>query len=227
MRPLRGIIFDFDGTILDTETPEYETWQQLCAENDVALPIEIWATGVGIGAAENPFDPYRFLADHAAKPVDIAAVRERRARLFVECLAHQEPRPGILSLLTEAHSAGTRVGLASSSGHSWVEPHLARLGLLSFFSARLCADDVAHTKPNPELYTRCLSVLGLEANEAVAIEDSPNGVRAAKAAGMFCIAYPNPLTSLLPGMEIADLHTADLSNLSLAQIIAERTKQKK
>ncbi len=218
MSSLRGIIFDFDGTILDTETPEYEAWQIICAEYDVALPLEVWATGVGIGVDENPFDPCRYLTDHTTYPIDRDTIRKRRHTLFIERLGLQHTRPGILNLLAEANEQGLRVGLASSSGHEWVDTHLARIGLLSFFPVRLCAEDVQHTKPNPELYLRCLSALGVAATEAFALEDSPNGIRAAKAAELFCIAYPNPLTRLLPGIDDADYITNDLSGTTLEQI---------
>ncbi|MBC8138511.1 MAG: HAD-IA family hydrolase [Fibrella sp.] len=219
MRPLRGIIFDFDGTILDTETPEFETWQIICTEHGVILPIAVWATGVGIGMEENPFDPYAYLAEHAGHAIDTDAVRERRRTLFAELIERQHPRPGILSLLADAAEGGLQIGLASSSGHEWVDNHLARLGLLSFFPVRLCADDVTHTKPDPELYLRCISALGLTAEEVFALEDSPNGIRAAKAAGLFCVAYPNPLTKLLKGIEHADMMVDNLADFPLARIV--------
>ncbi len=219
MRPLRGIIFDFDGTILDTETPEYEAWQIICAGHGVTLPLAVWATGVGIGVDENPFDPYVYLAQNSAKSVDHQAVRTQRDALFADLIARQHPRPGILALLADATEAGLHIGLASSSGHSWVDTYLARLDLLSFFPVRLCADDVTRTKPDPELYTRCLAALGLAPDEAFALEDSPNGIRAAIAANLFCVAYPNSLTSLLDGIGLADLRTDDLAELPLTEII--------
>lgn len=221
MRPLRGIIFDFDGTILDTETPEYESWQIICAEHGVTMPIAVWATGVGIGVDENPFNPYAYLAEHADHPIDVEAVRKRRRELFAELLERLPPRPGILTLLADAAESGLQIGLASSSGHDWVDTHLARIGLLSFFPVRLCADDVTHTKPNPELYLRCLSTLGLAAEEVFALEDSPNGIRAAKDAGLFCVAYPNPLTILLKGIDHADVTTENLANFPLSLIIEQ------
>lgn len=220
MRPLRGIIFDFDGTILDTETPEYETWQILCAEHGVTLPIAVWATGVGVGVDENPLDMYAYLAEQAGHPIDRDAVRERRRGLFLELLERQQPRPGILALLADAGASGLEIGLASSSGHDWVDTHLARIGLLSSFPVRLCADDVTHTKPDPELYLRCLTRLGLSAEEVIALEDSPNGIRAAKAAGLYCVAYPNPLTKQLKGIEHADTVVENLADVSLAQLAA-------
>ncbi|MBC8142131.1 MAG: HAD-IA family hydrolase [Armatimonadetes bacterium] len=222
MLPLRALLFDFDGTILDTETPEYETWQIICAEYDVTLPLAVWATGVGIGVDENPFDPYRFLEENAPVSVDRTVVKHRRAALFAERLAQEVPRPGIIALLEEGREAGLLIGLASSSGHSWVDGLLERIGLLEWFPVRLCADDVTHTKPDPELYLRCLSALGVSADEAMSLEDSPNGIKAAKAAGIFTVAYPNRVTALLPGIERADIRVDDWGAVSLASLAAIR-----
>ncbi len=223
---VRALIFDFDGTILDTETPEYDTWQIICVEHNVTLPMHVWATGVGIGVAENPFDPYRYLSENAVAPVDHAAVSHRRAALFAERLALEVPRPGIIALLREAKEAGIAIGLASSSGHSWVDGLLERNHLLDYFPVRFCADDVTHTKPDPELYLRCLSALGVPADEAIALEDSPNGIRAAKAAGIFTVAYPNRVTALLPGIERADALISDGAAYSVASLAALRSAMK-
>lgn len=222
MLALRALIFDFDGTILDTETPEYDAWQITCADYGVSIPLDIWATAVGVGIDENPFDPYQYLETHAPVSVDRAAVRARKRALFAERLALEVPRPGIVALLNEAREAGLLIGLASSSGHSWVDGYLESVGLLESFPVRLCADDVTHTKPDPELYLRCLVALGVVAGEAVALEDSPNGIRAAKAAGVFTVAYPNRITALLPGIERADVQITDLAGVTLGELVAAR-----
>jgi len=221
MRTIKAIIFDFDGTILDTETPEYEAWQTLCAEYNVDLPLELWATGVGVGAEANPFNPYRYLAEQAGEEIDIEAVRARRRALFLDLLTLQKPRPGILDYLAVAESRGIQIGLASSSAHDWVDGHLSRLGLLDRFPVRWCADDVTHTKPNPELYQRCLAALGRAPEEAIAIEDSPNGIRAAKAADLYCLGYPNSLTRLLSGLHLADRLVDSLADLPLPTLLTE------
>lgn len=221
MRTIQAIIFDFDGTILDTETPEYESWQIICTEYGVDLPIALWATGVGVGAAVNPFDPYRFLAEQVGDNIDIPAVRLRRRALFTELLALQLPRAGILNYLDAAESLGIKIGLASSSAHDWVDGHLERLSLLPRFPVRWCADDVTNTKPHPELYQRCLSALNCSPNNSIAIEDSPNGILAAKAADMYCLGYPNPLTRLLSGLDRADQLIDSLVDLPLATLLAE------
>ncbi len=105
-----------------------------------------------------------------------------------------------------------KVGLASSSTSDWVKGHLARLGILESFDCLRCRDQVANAKPAPDLYLAVLECLGVGASEAVAIEDSPNGILAAKRAGLRCVAIPNSITASL------DLGQADLVLGSLAEV---------
>ena len=101
---------------------------------------------------------------------------------------------------------GLRIAIVSSSERSWVEPHLARLGLLSKFERVITGDDVApgRTKPHPDVFLKALSVLRLSADSALVVEDSPHGITAAHKAGLAVLAIPNPVTKLLP-MQEADL----------------------
>ena len=107
---------------------------------------------------------------------------------------------------------GLKVGLASSSTSDWVRGHLDRLGILESFDCIRCRDHVANAKPEPDLYLSVLECLGVSASEAIAIEDSPNGVLAAKRAGLRCVAIPNSITGQL------DLSQADLVLDSLADV---------
>jgi HAD superfamily hydrolase (TIGR01509 family) len=120
--------------------------------------------------------------------------------------------PGIVEHVNAAKSLGLLLGLASSSTREWVTGHLARLGMLDRFDCMRCRDDVAHAKPEPDLYLAVLECLGVDAGGAFAIEDSPNGVLAAKRAGLRCVAIPNPITARL------DLSQADLLLDSLADV---------
>ena len=121
--------------------------------------------------------------------------------------------------LDEAAALGLRLAIASSSPRAWIDDHLAHLGLSDRFEVTRTADDVARTKPDPELYVSACAALGVAPHEAVAIEDSPNGIRAAKAAGLACVACPNPLTSLLP-MDAADCVVPSLADVTLAGLLA-------
>ena len=120
--------------------------------------------------------------------------------------------PGIVENVDAAKSLGLLLGVASSSTRDWVSGHLERLGILDRFDCMRCRDDVANAKPAPDLYVAVLECLGVAAVEAFAIEDSPNGVLAAKRAGLRCVAIPNPITARL------DLSQADIVLDSLAEV---------
>ena len=109
--------------------------------------------------------------------------------------------------------------MASSSTGEWVAGHLGRLGLLDHFDAICTREDVAKVKPDPELYRLAVARLGAEPGEAMALEDSPNGITSAKAAGLFCVAVPNALTGQME-LGHADMQVATLAELSLADIAA-------
>jgi beta-phosphoglucomutase-like phosphatase (HAD superfamily) len=113
---------------------------------------------------------------------------------------------------------GLKLGVASSSTSDWVKGHLARLGILERFDCIRCRDDVPNAKPEPDLYLAVLECLGVRASEAIAIEDSPNGLLAAKRAGLRCVAIPNSITANLDLGE-ADLLLDSLADVSLAELL--------
>lgn len=215
----RAVVFDFDGTVMDTETPEYEVWKELYAEHGVELPLSVWSAGIGIGPRENPFDPYDYLDACLARPCDREGLRAERRLRFLGRLRRLGPRAGVVERLDEASALGLRLAIASSSPQAWIDDQLAYLRLADRFDLTRTADDVARTKPDPELYLSACAALGVAPREAVAIEDSPNGVRAAKAAGLACVACPNPLTALLP-LDHADCVVPSLADVSFADLLA-------
>jgi HAD superfamily hydrolase (TIGR01509 family) len=131
--------------------------------------------------------------------------------------------PGVIDYLDSAEDLGLSLAIASSSPENWVRGHLARLGLYDRFDAIKTADDVKRTKPDPELYFAALNALGVQASEAIVFEDSPNGIRAAKAAGIFAVAVPNKLTAQLKLQE-ADMRMDSLADLPLKALL-ERIEQ--
>jgi HAD superfamily hydrolase (TIGR01509 family) len=206
---MRLVVFDFDGLILDTEVPVYDAWQAIYAEHGHSLVFEKWAQCIG---THDVFDPAEELATLCGRDLDCAALTERHRTDCDALIAHETVRPGVREYLEEARRLGVRLGVASSSSRKWVEGHLTRLGLREHFEVVRCRDDVTVVKPDPALYLAVLQATGVPAREAFAIEDSPNGVRAAKAAGMRCVAVPNALTARL------DLAHADLTLRSLAEL---------
>jgi putative hydrolase of the HAD superfamily len=188
--PLRGLIFDFDGLIVDTESALIESWQVIHREDGrsarpevlhalvghVELEIDIW------GAYPSAFDRVSL---------------DQRHRVLARALMAAAPvRPGVADLLAEARAAGLRLALASNSSHSHVEGQLGSRGLLGFFDAVLCREDVRLGKPEPDLYLAALDRLGIAAGEAIAFEDSAPGHLAAARAGLRVVVTPNPATAL-------------------------------
>jgi HAD superfamily hydrolase (TIGR01509 family) len=213
---VRAIIFDFDGLILETEGPDYHSWRELYEAHGCSLPLERWV-GV-IGTAEHGFDPYAELEAQLGRPLDRTAIRARRRVRYAELVAREELLPGVLEWIEEARWLGLRLGVASSSSREWVSGHLHRLDLLTNVDALACREDVVRTKPDPALYLRVLDALGVCPVEVVAVEDSPNGVAAASAAGLFCVAVPNDLTRGLP-LPGADLLLGSLEDMTLREVL--------
>ena len=214
---IEAIIFDFDGLILDSETPDYQSWQEMYAEFGVTLPLAVWHTHIG----STNFNPYLYLEKALGQPVNREDVHDRRKQRDNELMAAQTILPGVGSVLAEAQRLGLKIGLASSSDHDWVDGHLARLGLMDWFDAVRCSDDVdGRSKPDPAVYLAAVDALQVKANRALALEDSPNGVQAAKEAGLFCAVVPNQMTRDL-NFDRADIRLASLAGMPLAQLIDE------
>ncbi len=216
---IKALIFDFDGLILDTETPEYQVWQAIYHEHGFELPHEEWGKIIG-GYGLSSFDAAEHLSSLTQGRVDSASLRERLRSESAPLYLLQPVLPGVLDYLQDAKRLGLKLAIASSSRHAWVERHGGRLGILSYFDQIICADDVAagRTKPNPDLFLLALDRLKVRKNEAIVFEDSPNGVKAAQAAGIFVVAVPNQVTSLL-FIENANLTLTSLTDLSLSELI--------
>jgi HAD superfamily hydrolase (TIGR01509 family) len=213
---IQAIIFDFDGTILDTERHEYESWLEIYQEHNVHLPLELWLHQVGTVSVD--FHPYRLLEEKTSRTLEREAISTRRRQRFLALVAQEALRPGIQELIEATYQAGLRLGVASSGTREWVEEHLAQRDLRRYFSVVRTSADVQRVKPDPELYLSALAVLGVEPQHALAIEDSRNGLLAAKRAVMNCIVAPNPITQGLDFSE-ADLVLHSLAEITLADLL--------
>jgi HAD superfamily hydrolase (TIGR01509 family) len=216
--PVRAFLFDFDGLILDTETASRAGWEWLYRQHGFDLPSEQWATLIGtIGAPWNPMDHLEELVGNALEREELD---ERRYAHELSLIETEELRPGIAEYLAEAESRGIKRAIVSSSSRRWIDMHLARLERSVGWDAIVAADhDVSRAKPRPDLYLDTLRLLGVDADHAIAFEDSPNGVRAARSAGIFCVAIPNDVTRDL-GLDEADLVVASLADLPPDELLA-------
>ena len=221
---IQAIIFDFDGLILETEAPVYRSWCEVYGRFGLELPFSEWGKIIGTANAEhfNPLSQLERLIGRELNHDEI--LRQRRERELA--MIHAQPvMPGVLACLQDAKAMGLKLGVASSSSRDWVTGHLERLGLLDFFECIRTSDDVERTKPDPALYQLVLQALHVTPQEAIVFEDSPNGITAAKRAGLFCVAVPNEITRLLP-IEHADMVLGSLADIRLPdllrQVVAKR-----
>src|SRR4029077_17183193 len=170
---IRALIFDFDGLILETEEPIYRSWKEVYEAHGVPLPFDLWVKTVG--SSNQEFHPQHHLERSLGRPLSQDEIDRRIARR-VELVLAEPVRSGVVDLARAAHAAGMKVGVASSSSCDWVKGHLERVGMVDLFACLRARDDVEHVKPAPDLYLASLDCLGVAAADAVAIEDSPNGV---------------------------------------------------
>ena len=215
---IKALVFDFDGLILETEQPLYQSWQEIYWANGLDLPFEKWA--LNIGTAEEPFDPLDELESLPSWSLEKNQEIARRLEREMELIRSQPPRPGVVEYLKDARRLGLKVGLASSSSCKWVTGHLERLGLRQYFDCVQARDDVELTKPDPELYLSAVEILGARPKEAIAFEDSPNGILAAKRAGLHCVAVPSLLTRKLD-TSLADVQLSSLAEMRLEELVKE------
>ena len=214
---IRAIVFDFDGLILDTEEPVYRSWLEVYREHGEELPFERWVEIVG--STTGSFHPQHHLEERLGRSLT-REVLDRRIGRRTELILAQSLLPGVVQHIESAKAIGLKLGVASSSTRDWVSGHLERLGILDSFDCVRCRDDVANAKPEPDLYIAVIECLGVLASETIAIEDSPNGVLAAKRAGLRCVAIPNSITASLD-LSQADLVLSSLADVTLADLLGK------
>lgn len=207
-----AVIFDFDGTIVDTETPVYESWRRTFVAAGVdPISLEVWLEH--IGKADNTvFDVRAELCERLDVKTVPAHLEAHRRQMRDEMLEAEPVRDGVVQWIEAAQSSGVLLAIASSSPTSWVLPHLERLGLRDFFPVLSCADPGIPGKPDPAVYVSACEQLAVSAAHSIAIEDSPHGVTAALGAGLRCLAAPGPIT------RSADFSLASLRVDSLAEV---------
>jgi HAD superfamily hydrolase (TIGR01509 family) len=215
--PIRALVFDLDGTIVDTESPIFAAWTRIYHAHGEELPRELWCTRIGTDGAG--FDPLQHLEERLGRPVDREAIQAQRMRHRDTLMAQMGPRPGIPELVAAAVADGLALAAASSSPESWVSERLEHAGLRGSFSVLRCREHVARVKPDPALFREAVRALGVAPEEAIAIEDSPNGVSAAVEAGLYTVAVPGPMTLDLD-FSRAHLQVATLSEAPYETLVA-------
>ncbi len=190
---LNALVFDFDGLIADTETAEFETWSEEFVFHGVSLSLHEWIKCVGTGPSA--WDAFDHLQSLVGGGLDRDSVLVRRRERFALVRGEIGVMPGVVKLLDDALVAGLPVAVASSSTGDWVGGFLRDFGLTERFVTIVTREHVASPKPAPDLYVEACRRLCVSPSRALALEDSTNGVTAARAAGMPCLAVPNKITT--------------------------------
>ena len=184
-----AVLFDFDGVISDTEPHGLRRSMRICSLMGCDLTYEELMPVVGMSReSEIPFigslfeghgrefDPSRFLELDREAP-------------SIYTTAPLAPSPGVRELIEGLRAKGVLVGLISNTDARLILHGLNRMRMTALFDAIVCSDMVSHGKPDPEGYMMCMGRLGVTPEECVSFEDSPSGVAAAKAAGIYVIGY--------------------------------------
>ncbi len=212
---IRALVFDFDGLILETEMPALQSWVEIYREHGHEVPMDRWHSYIG---SDRGFEPVDYLAALVGEGLDRAVTQQRRDARKAELIEALDVMVGVRQYVDDAKRFGLGLAIASSSSRAWVLGHLERLRIRALWDAVLCREDVANTKPAPDLYRAAVAALGVAPVDAVAFEDSPNGIAAAKGAGLRCVAVPNALTADLD-LGRADIRVASLAALALDELL--------
>lgn len=188
---LQGLVFDFDGTIVDTETPEYESARAVWAHYGLQLDHGFWESHVG---ASN-FDWLAQLATEVGEGFDAHEADRRRFEIHRVLIEKTSPNPGVVDLMVAAAERAIPVAIATNAPGVWPEHHLERMGIRHHVGPIISIDDVRRGKPHPDPFALACERIGADPRRCVAFEDSEIGVTSAVAAGLYVVAVPHHLSA--------------------------------
>lgn len=183
------VVFDMDGILFDTERLCQDSWLAVAEEKGVPGMAEIFPQCIGLNAN----DSRRIVMNAYGEDFDYEGFRGQASVWFWDYIEKNglPMKPGVRELLDWLKENGWTVGLASSTRRSSVLNHLEQAGIRDYFSTVITGDMVEHSKPQPDIYLMACRELGADPEETYAIEDSPNGIRSAHAAGMIPLMVPD------------------------------------
>jgi len=188
MNNIKGVIFDMDGILLDSESISDITWERAGKDFNIPMTIRILDKCRG----SNKHDIIETLKNEFGQDFDANAFLAKTGEYYWQI----EEENGISLMpyvkeILEYLQPHYRLALASSTGGISVAKQLTKTQIISYFDKRITGDMVTHSKPDPEIYLKACEIVGLKPEECVAIEDSPNGIRSAAAAGLTAIMVPD------------------------------------
>ncbi|KAA9325887.1 HAD family phosphatase [Hymenobacter busanensis] len=221
---IQTVIFDMDGVLVDTEPLHHDAFFRHFAELGIPMSAEEYATFLGSSTR----NVYQQLKQEFGLVGDVETLMLRKRELFgaaFDADTELDLLPGARELVLDLHRAGVPLQLASSASKETIARVFTRFGLYPYFDNLVSGEDFPRSKPDPAIFLHAAKLAGVAPQHCLVIEDSANGVTAAKAAGMYCIGYRSEHS------EGQDLHHADrivshLGQLDAAQIVGFDQKQK-
>lgn len=189
----KAVLFDFDGVLVDTEWAIYQSWKRVFEAHGQHLPLELYTRCIGSDFAT--WSPKTHLEELTGLAFDWHDLDARRQQEIMADLAHEGPMHGALEFLTTLKRAHIPCAVVSSSSHHWVDRWLDKINLTNYFQTIVCRGDAPRIKPAPDLFLEAARRLGIAATDCLVIEDSLNGLKAAKTAGMAVWVVPNRVTA--------------------------------
>lgn len=189
----KAVLFDFDGVLVDTEHAIYQAWRRLFVSHGHDLPLALYTRCIGTDF--ETWSPKRHLEDLTGKDFDWHGLDAARQEEIMRDLSTEGAMPGAADLLAALAEAGIPRAVVSSSSHHWVDGWLEKIGLAPWFATTVCRGDAPRIKPAPDLFLEGARRLGQAPEDCLVIEDSLNGLIAAKAAGMDVWVVPNRVTA--------------------------------
>lgn len=213
-----ALIFDMDGTIIDTETADFKSWKEVYDRYNVELTVDTWRLRVG-WVNLSMFDPLLHLQSTIKQVLSEAELREHHERYMAYC-GSLPILPGVLEMIQQADAHGLKLAVASNSDKWWVEHWLQYYKLRPYFQCVFTRDDVKNPKPHPEMYEAAAACLGVSVDRCMAFEDSPVGMQAAISAGIRTVAIPNWVTMAIQRPEGLTLTLDSLAELPFEKMLA-------
>ena len=213
---VRSVVFDLDGLLVDTEPIFAEAARRLIVRLGRVPSPDILRRMMGTPARQ----ALQLLRDHQQLTESVEELTEEGTRLFFDLLGEQPAPllPGVGELLDRLERKGLPKAIATSSSAAYLERILMPHGLRRRFAFALTCDDVRLGKPHPEIYEKAAARFGHAPAEMVVLEDSPNGLRAAQAAGARCVVVPHGLVRL-DEVAPADALVTSLAAPRLAELL--------
>ena len=208
----KSVIFDMDGVLLNSEPYYYEYLNQRFTQLDLSVTDEEYNGFVGLPSRK----VWSYLEKSRGVDLNIEGLMENEEKQVNEIFnrAKLEPIQGMTDLLESLRSLNVSMSVASSSYKSTIELIIKKLGFNSYFSFLLSGTEVKNGKPHPDIFIKSAEIHGTPSEHCIVIEDSTNGIRGAKSAGMICVGFRNP-GSGKQNLSEADLVIDDYSGDSI------------